>query len=1228
MSAWRVIPAAVAVGIGLAVAAAVVFPGSGGGRPVGPRAVSLAAAEPGAGAQSVASLSVRASEPIRFGRDVRPILSDRCYLCHGPDRANRQAGLRLDSFDAATAKRKDGAAIVPFRPDKSLLVQRIIATSPGKVMPPPDSGKHAVSESERAILRQWIAEGANYEQHWSFVPPEQPAVPAVRDATWARTPIDRFVQAPLEQAGIALGTEADRATLCRREYLDLTGLPPSPEETASFLADERADAYEQLVDRLLTQDPYRARYAERMSVPWLDVARYADTCGIHQDNGRQMWLWRDWVLKAFRDNMPYDRFVVEQVAGDLIPNATVEQKTASGFNRAHVTSDEGGAIDAEYLLEYAVDRTSTVGSAFLGLTLGCARCHDHKFDPVTQEDFYSLLAFFNSNEEPGIYSQTQDPNRAYEPALEVPTAEHAAQMSILTKAASDARATRDAMDDGERAQFESFRTRMRAEGIRWAALQFVSAESAGKATLMLQPDGSVLASGENPANDEELLVYRTDAVDLRAVALEAMADPSLPGGRVGRSGNGNAVLDAIEVEAVSVADPTKRMTVPLAWAWADVEQADGDYRVTNALQRDSRVWAVNAHNEPGSRAALFVSSEPFGFPGGTELRVRLVMKSPYAQHAFGRVRIHAGAVPDTMLAATPSATGNWYITGPFPISSGAQGYDTVFGPESEASLQLAKDFGSKETGTFTWRFAPGVLEGQVVGLAQGVDAEFVAREIWSPVAGEVEISLGSDDGIQVYVNGTRIAEARIDRSAAPDQLRVRVPLQAGQNFLVCKVVNTGGNGAFYHRQLARDADISRGAFALALPEGTVRPAVVDAALGAWRETQSPSYKARAEAYARAEKERTDLLAMQPRTMVMQERAMPVETFVMKRGVYDQPDTDRPVTRAVPKALGALPPDAPANRLGLAQWLVSPANPLTARVVVNRFWEQFFGRGLVRTSEDFGLQGEWPTHIELLDWMAVDFREHGWDVQRLVRQIVTSATYRQSSRVRPEIAANDPDDRMLAWFPRQRLGAEQIRDQALYVGGLLREQLGGPSVKPYQPTGLWQETSMPTSNTKAYDQGQGEDLWRRSLYTYWKRASPPPSMLVFDAPTREFCAVRRFATNTPLQALVLWNDPQLVEAARATAERAIRDPGDERARLARLWMRTTGHVADDHVTGELAEALAAERARWGSESGAEDARKMLAVGESPVPQDIPAPELASWTMLCNALMSSDRVIVKD
>jgi hypothetical protein len=363
-------------------------------------------------------------------------------------------------------------------------------------------------------------------------------------------------------------------------------------------------------------------------------------------------------------------------------------------------------------------------------------------------------------------------------------------------------------------------------------------------------------------------------------------------------------------------------------------------------------------------------------------------------------------------------------------------------------------------------------------------------------------------------------------------------------------------------------------------------------------------------------------------MVMQERATPVDTFVMKRGLYDQPDETRKVSRRIPAALGALPADAPNDRRGLAEWLVSAQNPLTARVVVNRFWEQFFGRGLVKSSEDFGLQGEWPSHMELLDWIATDFRDHGWDVRRLVKQIVSSQAYRQSSRVRPDVAAHDPEDRMLAWFPRQRLSAEQIRDQALYVGGLLRERLGGPSVKPYQPDGLWQETSMPTSNTKAYEQGAGDDLWRRSLYTYWKRASPPPSMLAFDAPTREFCAVRRFVTNTPLQALVLWNDPQLVEAARASAERTLREPGDDRARIARLWMRVTGRVLDDRELTDISEALTAERARWGSEAGQTDARTLLAVGDSPVPADIAPAELASWTMICNALLSSDPVIVKD
>ena len=1170
---------------------------------------------------SVATVGLPAGEPIRYGRDIRPILSDRCFLCHGPDRAKQQAGLRLDSFEAATAPRPDGAAIVPGDPAASLAVRRILVRDPDRAMPPPDSGKHALTEAERDLVVRWIREGAAYEPHWAFVPPAAAATP---DADAAH-PIDRFVHARLASAGIEPGPPADRATLCRRVFIDLTGLPPTPEELASFMADPAPDAYERLVGRLLDDEPYVTRYAERMATPWLDVARYADTSGIHMDAGRQMWPWRDWVIGAFRDNMPYDRFVVEQVAGDLVPGATVGQRVASGFNRAHVTTDEGGAIDQEYLLEYAVDRTGTVGAAFLGLTLACARCHDHKFDPVTQEDFYSLLAFFNSNEEPGVYSQVPDANRAFEPYIDVPSPAHAERTGVLRAAAEAARAERDRVDDAEREAFEAFASSLRG-GIEWVPASVVRAASEGGATLVPQPDGSVLASGTNPDDDVHELVLRTDGTGMRAVLLEALPDPSFAGGRVGRADNGNAVLDAIEVEAISAADPSRRARVPLAWAWADVEQANGDFRVTNALQADGRVWAVDAHVRPGGRTALFVASEPFGFEGGTELRVRLVTRSPYARHVLGRVRVRPGTVPDALLARMPPASGSWYICGPFPVSGGDEGYARRFGPEVRTRLDVAERFGSREEGEFEWRHAPGVVEATPVRLAEGVDAEFVAREAWSPVAGALELSLGSDDGLQVFVNGTLVHERRVDRSVAPDQERVTVPLAPGANAIVCKVVNTGGQGGFYHRELDRPGVLARDAVALAMPAGTVSPEAEAAARDAWRAHHSEGYRLRAARAAEAEEALRQHEASAPRTMVMRERMQATPTFVMRRGLYDQPDRDRPVSRDVPRAIGRLPDDAPRDRLGLARWLVSEGNPLTARVVTNRFWEQFFGRGIVRSTEDFGLQGDWPTHPELLDWLAVDFRGHGWDVKRLVRLIVTSETYRQSSRVRPEVAAFDAENRLLAWFPRQRLAAEQIREQALFVAGLLRERAGGPSVRPYQPAGLWEETSMPQSNTRSYAQGTGDDLWRRSLYTYWKRASPPPSMLALDAPTREFCTTRRFTTNTPLQALVLWNDPQFVEAARVAAERTLREPGDDRARLGRLWTRMTGEPADDAQVEVLAGALGAERARWAADEAA--AAGLVRTGEAPVPADLPAAELASWTMLSNAILASDAAIVKD
>ncbi|MBU6210439.1 MAG: DUF1549 domain-containing protein, partial [Planctomycetes bacterium] len=520
---------------------------------------------------------------IRYGRDIRPILSDRCFQCHGPDRAKQQAGLRLDSFEAATAARPDGAAIVPGAPERSMLLARIHETDPDVVMPPPDSGKRPLTEDERALLARWIESGAPYEAHWSFLPPSAAPDREAQATPWGRTPIDRFILERWQGAGIVPGPEADRATLARRVFLDLTGLPPSDRELAAHLADERPDAYERLVAKLLEEEPYVTRYAERMAVPWLDLARYADTCGIHMDAGRQIWPWRDWVLQAYRSNMPYDRFVIEQLAGDLIPGATQDQVIASGFNRNHVTTDEGGAIPEEYLVEYWVDRTNTTASVFLGLTMGCARCHDHKFDPVTTEDYYSLLAFFNSIEEPGLYSQLPDPNRAFEPAIPVADPRLAATLEQLSSERTEALAVRDAGADEDRALLDAFLARWRSEeGIAWTRPVVERAISAGGATLTTQDDGSVLASGANPDVDEHTITLRFPETGVRLLALEALADPSF-GGRVGRAPNGNAVLSSISAEAVSLEDPRVRVPVRFVWAWASHEQPNGDFRAVNAL---------------------------------------------------------------------------------------------------------------------------------------------------------------------------------------------------------------------------------------------------------------------------------------------------------------------------------------------------------------------------------------------------------------------------------------------------------------------------------------------------------------------------------------------------------------------------------------------------------------------------------------------------------------------
>lgn len=1164
--------------------------------------------------------------PLRYGRDVRPILSDRCFTCHGPDANKRKASLRLDLAESATAARASGAAIVPGKPEESELWLRLNHADADERMPPANSNRRPLSASERERVRRWIEEGARYEAHWAFTPPVRPPVPALAEPRGARNAIDLFVRATLEAEGVAPSPEAPPETQLRRLFLDLTGLPPTPEELATFLADPDPERYERQVERIFGEEPHRTRYAERMATPWMDQARYADTSGIHMDAGRQMWLWRDWVLAAYRDNLPFDRFLTEQLAGDLLPEASDAQKIASGFNRNHVTTDEGGAIAEEYLVEYAVDRASTTGAVFLGLTLGCARCHEHKFDPFTQADFYRFYAFFNSIEEPGLYSQVPDANRALEPLLLLPTSEQKARRAELDATRVAEQAALDVPAPGEdQARAAFFAELARASGLAWAEVAVVGARSVlseGGATLTPQGDGSVLASGANPDVDEHELRLRTDATGLRLVALEALGDASLFEGRVGRNGNGNAVLSAVTVEAVSLADPAQRRALRFAWAWADHEQMDGEFGVLGALDPDAAGWAVGAHQQPGARAALFLADEPFGFAGGTELVVRLAYRSEYAHHALGRVRLSVARFDPAGFDALPLAASDWLVAGPFASEPGPAGYAQDFGPESDLTLDRTRDFGGK-----SWRFAQRFPEGRLNNeLEAGVNVHYLGRRLVVPSARTVAFAFGSDDGYRLFLDGAEVSSRQVDRGLAPDQDRVELELSAGVHTLVFEIVNTGGAAGFTWRTERRPSELAGELLYALLPPGA-RSDEREAALArAWRLAFSPAYQAGAARIAAAEAELAAIDAATPRTMVMQELPEPRATFLLKRGAYDHPDPEQPVTRGVPAALGAWPAGAPLDRRGLARWLTAPENPLVARVAVNRLWELVFGTGLVRTSEDFGLQGEWPSHPELLDWLALEFRESGWDVQHVLRLLVTSATYRQQSRVRPELAERDPDNRWLAFLPRKRLTAEAIRDQALYVAGLLVERFGGPSVKPYQPEGLWQEVAMPQSNTRQYLRGAGDELWRRSLYTYWKRACPPPSLMTLDAPTRESCTIRRASTNTPLQALVLWNDEQFVEAARALAARTLgEDLPDERARLTWLFTRCAARAPEESELERLARALVETRARYAA--APDDAAALIAVGESPVPSELDPVELAAWTLLANVVLGLDGVITR-
>ena len=998
-------------------------------------------------------LNVSTAAPVDFARDVRPILSDRCFACHGPDEGKRMAGLRLDVEDGAKKPRgARPAVVVPGDPAASEILKRVVPENPARRMPPPYSDRKPLTEKEVATLRSWIEQGAKWQGHWSFIPPVRPAEPPVQNKNWVRNPIDSFVLARLESEGLAPSPEADPARLLRRVTLDLTGLPPTLRELDSFLADKSPGAYEKAVDLLLASP----RYGERMAVDWLDAARYADTHGYQTDPAKEMWPWRDWIIDAFNRNIPYDQFTVEQLAGDLLPNATLEQKIATGFQRNHRINSETGSIAEEFQAETLVDRASTVGTVWMGLTVGCARCHDHKYDPIKARDFYSLCAFFNGVDEVGN-GGTSDGRGNFKPFLRLPAPELDAQLAAKDAELKVAREKLDALDQELAPRQTEWEQNVLSYQPKWEVLAPKSVKANNNVTLRALPDGSVLAGGAMPPSSIYEIAATTKLRNITAFRLELIPDGSLPGGGSGRGAGGKGVVTLFEARANDSKIDLTRVTT-------DFKSEESELNlVIRPVDQLKRGWGVNPEmNKP--HYAVIETARLQG--SGQEMTFSFRVGSEYEGAPVGRFRI--------------SVTDSEY---------------------------------------------PEVVPEEMAAIVRKPSAERTAEDATS---------------LTKYF--------------------VTHPLQ---------------------RRIANEQVV------------------------------------------KLEEERRVIENKIPSTMVMSEMSTSRDTFVLLRGAYDKPGEK--VTPAVPSFLPPMPSDSPRNRLGLARWLVDAGNPLTARVTVNRYWQMYFGTGLVKTSEDFGSQGEAPSHPELLDWLATEFVRSGWDVKAMQRLIVTSAAYRQASNTTATLRERDPENRLIARGPRVRLPAEMIRDQALLVSGLLSTKMGGPAVKPYQPEGLWEQLSA-FQGQKLFERSKGEDLWRRSIYSYWKRTVPPPSLTIFDAPTREACIVRRQMSSTPLQALALLNDEMYIETARKFAERILKEGGPSpQQRLGWALRVATSRPATGAEIHILEQGLSRRLAQYRADPAS--ALKLLAAGESPRDKTINSAVLAAYTTAASVILNLDEVITR-
>ncbi|MFK5921878.1 MAG: DUF1553 domain-containing protein [Verrucomicrobiota bacterium] len=1028
------------------------------------------------------SLSLTAEE-IDFNRQIRPILSENCFACHGPDANHREADLRLDTFEGATEEHEGVRAVDVKNPSASSLLARIETKDRDDLMPPLKSHKRLTAE-DKVLLKHWIEGGAKWAEHWAFVPAK---------VSGGEHSIDTFVQYRLQVAKLKPSVEADRETLIRRVTFDLTGLPPTLEEVKAFVADKNSDAYARVVDRLLASKAY----GERMTLAWMDMARYGDSSVMHADGPRSMWPWRDWVIKAYNDNKPFDQFTIEQLAGDLLPNASLDQKIATGFNRNHATSDEGGAISEELRVEYIVDRVQTTSNVWMGLTMECGQCHDHKFDPITQREYYQLFAYFNNNADPGMQSRR-----------------------------------------GNQAPVAAF----------------------------FSPDQKV----EKAKVEKDMLAA-------------------------------NSKLSARRIEAI------KGFAL-----WHDKARSDGG--ATSAVEPKNLVMHFPLDETKGrqikesvtGRKAKFTGKLASAKRGDDDAGLKLDAKNSAVFEKPGELKFNQGL----SFAA--------WVKVPKKAASGA--------------IFARMDVGNKHRGYDMWlqgnRIGSHLIHEWPKNAVKVVSAAPLKADEWHHVCITYDGS-GKAKGMKIWVDGKAV-KTKIESDGLTASITPTVPLKIGgrsnSNATTCEI-----DDLRIYQQVLTEAEVQ-----------SLGKNPVDAILALAPDKRKPEQQKKLEQYflvnndaayksLMTEKDKV-VVALKKiedaklSSMIMADNDIKKkrQTYVLTRGAYASPDKKQPVEPGVPAVLPPLPADAPSNRLGLAQWLMQAEHPLTARVAVNRYWMMFFGTGLVKSVSDFGSQGELPSHPELLDWLATDFTANGWNVKRTIKQIVMSAAYRQSSQVTPEAMALDPQNRLLARGSRFRLQGEFIRDNALAVSGLLVGKVGGPSVKPYQPPGLWNEVAL-SANVK-FVQDKGDKIYRRSMYTYWKRSAPQPAMMAFDAPTREKCVIQRQQTNTPMQALVTLNDPQFVEAGRALAERMMSEGGkDFRGRLDlgyRLLLgrevRSSEVVVLDSIFREQLKEFRAEP---------DKAKKLLEVGDSKRNESLDQAEHAAWTVLGNLMLNLDEVLIR-